>query len=336
MSIKKILSGDLAIVNQLRPSIYPWAYDLFLKGQANNWVPNEVQMSKDIEQWKAKDVLTDDERLLLKRCLGFFAGSESLVANNLLLGIFRVVSDAECRQYIIRQTYEEAVHNQTIAYISDSLGLDVQEIYEAYKLIPSIKAKDDFLMSITSDMGRPGFDVTTPEGKREAIRNLISFYVICEGIFFYSGFAMLLSFGRQGKMPGIAEQIQYSIRDESNHVLFGISLISTIIEQEPEIWNEEFQNETVEHVRKATELEIAYAKDVLPRGVLGLNAEMFIEYMQFIANRRLGMLWLPTLFTASKNPFMWMTETIDLGKQKNFFETRVTEYSIGIRDDFDD
>ena len=371
--MSKILSGELAIVNQLRPSRHPWAWELFLKGQANNWSPAEISMAKDIQQWRDPKGFTDDERLLVRRCLGFFAGSESLVANNLLLGIFRAIGDAECRQYILRQAYEEALHNHTIVYICDSLNLDIKEVYEAYRTIPSIKAKDDFLMSITTDMGRSGFrippmpsssfdlsnyardengefgydyarDVATYLGARwpavqarqEVLRNLITYYVVCEGIFFYSGFAMLLAFGRQSRLPGVCEQIQYSIRDESIHVQFGVRLINTIIEQEPEAWTEKFQKETMDHIRKATELEIAYARDVLPRGILGLNAAQFVDYMGFIANRRLGMLGLPEMFPDAKNPFPWLAETIDLAKQKNFFETKVTEYSSGgLVDDMD-
>ena len=325
----RILSGDLAAVNQILPHRHPWAWGLFLKGQANNWLPTEVSMAKDIEQWRSRDVLSDDERLLLKRCLGFFAGAESLVSNNLLLSIFRVVSDAECRQYILRQAYEESLHNQTVVYVCDSLDLDINEVYEAYLNIDSIKAKDDFLMGITSDMGRPGFDLSTVAGKQEALRNIITYYIVCEGLFFYAGFAMILSFGRQNKMPGISEQIQYTLRDESLHVQFGTELIRTIREQDPEVWSKDFRNETIEHIRKAVDLEIAYVHDVLPRGVLGLNAELFLGYMRYIANRRLESLGFNPSFTRAKNPFPWLTEVIDLPKLKNFFETRVTEYSVG-------
>lgn len=285
-------------------------------------------MSKDIEQWRSKAVLTTDEKLLVRRCLGFFAGSESLVSNNLLLTVFRFITDAECRQFILRQSYEEALHNLTVVYICDSLGLEVNEIYDAYKTIPSIKAKDDFLMSITTDINRPDFSMATDEGKQEVLRSLITFYLVCEGMLFYSGFAMLLSFGRQNKLPGICEQIQYTLRDESIHVEFGTRLINTIIAQNPGIWTSEFRTETVRHIKEAIELEVAYVHDVLPRGVLGLNAELFLEYMHYIGNRRLESIGLPPLRKA-RNPFPWLAETIDVGKQKNFFETTVTDYASG-------
>jgi ribonucleoside-diphosphate reductase beta chain len=307
---------------------------LFIDGAANNWMPTEVSMAKDIEQWKSS-LLSEDEKLVVKRCLGFFAGSESLVANNLLLSVFKFVTDPECRQYILRQAYEESLHNLTVVYICDSLNLDINEVYEAYNSIPSIKAKDEFLMNITTDINRPEFNIDTTEGKREFLRNMITYYVICEGIFFFSGFAMLLSFNRQNKLPGVGEQIQYTLRDESLHIEFGTKLINRIREDDPKIWTKAFEKETIEQIETAIELEIAYARDVLPNGILGLNSDMFIDYVQYIANRRLGNLDIPSPFGNTQNPFPWMSEIIDLEKCKNFFETRVTEYSVGnLVDDF--
>jgi len=291
-------------------------------------------MAKDIEQWRS-NLLSEDEKLVVKRCLGFFAGSESLVANNLLLSIFKFVTDPECRQYILRQAYEESLHNLTVVYVCDSLNLKIDEVYQAYNSIPSIKAKDDFLMNITTDINRPDFNINTIEGKREFLRNIITYYIICEGIFFFSGFAMLLSFNRQNKLPGIGEQIQYTLRDESLHIKFGTELINRIREDSPKVWTKAFEKETLAHIETAMELELAYARDVLPTGILGLNSDMFIDYVQFIADRRLANLGLPSPFGEAQNPFPWMSEIIDLEKCKNFFETRVTEYSVGtLVDDF--
>jgi len=331
---KDIISDKVAAVNQILPHTNKWAWDLFIDGAANNWMPTEISMAKDIEQWRG-DSLTQDEKLVIKRSLGFFAGSESLVANNLLLSVFKFVTDPECRQYILRQAYEESLHNLTVVYCCDSLGLDIEEVYEAYNSVPSIKAKDVFLMNICTDINRADFNINTLEGKREFLRNLITYYVICEGIFFFSGFAMLLSFNRQNKLPGVGEQIQYTLRDESLHIKFGIKLINRIREDNPKIWTKAFEKETLSHIDKAMELELDYARDVLPNGILGLNSEMFIDYVQYIANRRLESLNLPSQYEDVKNPFPWMSEIIDLEKCKNFFETRVTEYAVGnIEDDF--
>ena len=331
---KQIISDKVSVVNQILPHVNKWAWDLFIDGAANNWMPTEISMSKDIEQWKS-NLLSEDEKNVVKRCLGFFAGSESLVANNLLLSIFKFVTDPECRQYILRQAYEESLHNLTVVYVCDSLNLDIDEVYQAYNSIPSIKAKDEFLMNITTDINRPDFNINTVEGKREFLRNIITYYIICEGIFFFSGFAMLLSFNRQNKLPGTGEQIQYTLRDESLHIKFGTELINRIREDNPKVWTKAFEKETLAHIEMAMELELAYARDVLPTGILGLNSDMFIDYVQFIADRRLTNLGLPSPFGDAQNPFPWMSEIIDLEKCKNFFETRVTEYSVGtLVDDF--
>lgn len=655
MKSDKLISNEVSGVNQILPHTNKWAWDLMLKGAANNWMPMDVTMQKDIEQWKSKDTFSADERLVVKRCLGFFAGSESLVANNLLLTIFKYITDPECRQYLSRQNWEESLHNLTVVYICDSLGLDVKEVYEAYNSVPAIKAKDDFLMDITSNINRPDFDINTVEGKQELLRNIFTYYIVCEGTFFFSGFAMLLSFGRQNKLPGIAEQIQYTLRDEcvsddtelltpkgwkkvsnildtdliaqynanetinftkpikisktnmekcflytnqehsvdlmvsknhriifknrnkksenynclcesfaedfnhhgytqhimagkksngdkkltnmerlliamqadshicnngyhngnlcgelriifsltkdrkkirlrnllndcsikyiekvdgdnssfsfnldkeyctkefsdwvnlenvsyewcvdfieelshwdshiyskdriiycstnknnidiaqaisclanyktnitlsiddrkesykdyyrmsiflnknyingqsickkeveynkdvygvevesgmiivrrndcvsvtgnSIHIQFGTTLINKLRQQYPEVWTKQFEIDSINHLKKALELEVQYANDVLPRGILGLNASMFTDYMKYIVNRRLTDLGLEPVYNNVHNPFSWMSEVIDLTKMKNFFETRVTDYqSSTIVDDF--
>lgn len=325
----------MAGVNQILPHKHQFAWDLFLKGVANSWSPSEINMSADVKQWKG-DSLIPDEKLLVKRCLGFFAGSESLVGNNLLLTVFRWINDAECRQYVLRQAYEESLHNWTVVTCCDSFSLKTAEVYEAYLNIPSIKAKDDFLMEITTDVNRPDFNTKTTEGKRELLRNLITYYLVCEGTFFFSGFAMLLALGRQNKLPGLSDQIRYTLRDESLHIKFGVYLINTIKEQYPTVWTKKFELETIEHVKKAVELEIAYAHDVLPRGILGLNAEMFVDYMKYIGNRRLESVGIGFKFDSDKNPFPWLSEVIDMGAMTNFFERKVKDYqgSGSLVDDF--
>jgi ribonucleoside-diphosphate reductase beta chain len=331
----KLLTKNIAGVNRILPHKHKYAWDLFLKSCANNWMPTEISMQNDIKQWKNNEI-TDDEKLLVKRCLGFFAGSESLVGNNLLLSAFRYVTDAECRQYILRQAFEESLHNLTVVYVCDSLDLDIEEVFNAYETIPSIKAKDDFLMQITNDIGSQDFDANSVKGKQEILRNFLTYWIVCEGTFFFSGFAMLLALGRQNKLQGISDQIKYTLRDESSHIAFGTYLINTIIDQEPGIWTKKMQNEFVEHMKKAVELEIAYAHDVLPTGILGLNAEMFVDYMHYIGNRRLEAIGLDYRFPSDKNPFPWLGEVVDVQAMGNFFERRVREYqqSGSLEDDF--
>ena len=330
-----IFGEDIAGVNQILPHKHPEAWDMFLKGIANNWSPAEINMSTDIEQWKNNE-LTEDEKLLIKRTLGFFAGTESLVGNNLLLTVNRWVTDAECRQYILRQAYEESLHNWTVVTCCDSFNLKISEVYEAYLNIPSIKAKDDFLMSVTTDVNRQDFSTKTTEGKREFMRNLVTYYLLAEGTFFFSGFAMILALGRQNKLPGLSDQIRYTLRDETLHIQFGTYLINTIKEQYPTVWTKKFEEETVEHIKKAVELEINYAHDVLPRGILGLNAEMFVDYMQYIGNRRLEGIGVKFRFDSDDNPFPWLSEVVDTDAMTNFFERKVKDYqnSGSLVDDF--
>jgi len=326
-SSKRLINSNQVDVNQLMPLKYHWAWEHYNNGCANHWMPTEVPMTKDIETWKS-DKLSADERLVIMRNLGFFATAESLVGNNLVLAIFRHVTNAECRQYLLRQAFEEAIHSHTFLYVVESLGLDEGEIFNMYREIPSIAAKDEFEMELTAEVLDPDFNSETFEGGQTLLKNLIGFYLIMEGIFFYSGFVMVLSFHRRNLMTGIGEQFQYILRDESIHLNFGLDLINGIKAENPELWTEEFQEQMIARIRKSVELEIEYAQDCLPNGVMGLNGDLFRDYVQYVADRRLERIGLPAQY-GSSNPFPWMSETMDLSKEKNFFETRVTEYQSG-------
>ncbi len=324
---KRLINCETVDVNQLMPLKYHWAWEHYLNGCANHWMPSEVPMARDIETWKS-GLLSPDERLVILRNLGFFATAESLVANNITLAIFRNVTNAECRQYLLRQAFEEAVHTHAFHYIVESLGLDEREVFNMYHEVEAIAAKDAFEMELTADLLQPDFTTATFAGQQRFLENLVGYYVIMEGLFFYAGFAMILSFHRQNRMTGIGEQFQYILRDETVHLNFGIDLINGIKAENPEIWTAELRERLVAQICQAVELEIAYAHDCLPTGVLGLNADLFREYVQYIADRRLERIGLPRHYR-SRNPFPWMSETIDLGKEKNFFESRVTEYRSG-------
>ena len=325
--LKRLINSNKVDVNQLMPLKYKWAWSHYENGCANNWMPSEVPMNKDIEVWRS-DQLTDDERMVIMRNLGFFSTAESLVGNNLVLAIFKHVTNAECRQYLLRQAFEEAVHSHTFLYVVESLGLDESEVFNMYNEIPAIARKDQFEMELTREVLSPDFTTDTFEGAQAFLKNLIGYYVIMEGIFFYTGFVMMLSFHRRNLMTGIGEQFQYIMRDESIHLSFGVDLINGIKSENPELWTPEFQERMIDRIKEAVELEIAYAKDCLPNGILGLNADLFRDYVQYVADRRLERINLPAQY-GSANPFSWMSETIDLTKEKNFFETRVTEYQVG-------
>ncbi len=328
MADKKILNNSSTDPNKILPMTYKWARKHYKDGVSNNWTPDEVSMQKDVETWKAPNGLSDDERRLIMWNMGFFSTAESLTANNIVLAIYRHITNPECRQYLLRQAYEEAVHTDTFIYCCDSLGLNPDEVYSMYQTIPSIKAKDDFVVDMTKSIFDDNFKTDSVENIQKFVHDLVGYYIIMEGIFFYAGFVMMLSFLRQNRMTGVAEQFQYILRDESVHLAFGADLINTIIEENPTIWTNELKTTITNNIKKAVDLEVAYAKDCLPRGILGLNADAIKTYIEYIADRRLERIGLEKVY-GSENPFPWMSEIIDLRKEKNFFETRVTEYKSG-------
>jgi len=325
---KRIINGRTD-VNQLVPFKYKWAWDKYLASCANHWMPQEVNMSRDIALWKDPDGLTEDERRLVKRNLGFFVTADSLAANNIVLGTYRHITAPECRQFLLRQAFEEAIHTHAYQYIVESLGLDEGEIFNAYHEVGSIRAKDEFLIPFIDTLTDPNFATGTLENDQKLLKSLIVFACLMEGLFFYVGFAQILALGRQNKMTGAAEQYQYILRDESMHCNFGIDLINQIKLENPQLWTPAFREEIRALFRKAVDLEYAYAEDTMPRGVLGLNAPMFKGYLRYIANRRAQQIGIEPLFAAEENPFPWMSEMIDLKKERNFFETRVIEYQTG-------
>ncbi len=318
-----------ADLNQLVPFKYDWAWQKYLDGCSNHWMPQEVNMNADIALWKSKTGLTEDERLIVKRNLGFFSTADSLVANNLVLAVYRLITNPECRQYILRQAFEEAIHTHAYQYCIESLAMDEGEIFNMYHEIPSVARKASWGLKYTQELSDPNFKTGTRETDQALLKNLIAFYCCLEGIFFYCGFTQILSMGRRNKMTGTSEQFQYILRDESMHLNFGIDMINQIKLENPGLWTDKMKQEATQMILQATQLEIEYARDTMPRGVLGMNAVMMEEYLQFIANRRLVQIGLPEQFKGVKNPFPWMSEIMDLRKEKNFFETRVIEYQTG-------
>ena len=326
---QKAMINCRADVNQLVPFKYDWAWQKYLDGCANHWMPQEINMTPDVALWKDKNGLSEDERKIVMRSLGFFSTADSLVANNLVLSIYRHITNPECRQYILRQSFEEAIHTHAYQYIIQSLGMDEAELFNMYREVPSVARKASWALDFTKELDNPNFKTGDIEGDKKLLKNLIAFYCVLEGIFFYCGFTQILSMGRRNKMTGTSEQFQYILRDESMHLNFGIDMINQIKLENPHLWDEEMQDQAAGMILQGMELEIEYARDTMPRGVLGMNASMMEEYLNYIANRRLVQLGLPEEFPNTENPFPWMSEIMDLRKEKNFFETRVIEYQTG-------
>ncbi|WBM11024.1 ribonucleotide-diphosphate reductase subunit beta (plasmid) [Pseudomonas aeruginosa] len=318
-----------ADLNQLVPFKYDWAWQKYLDGCANHWMPQEVNMTADIATWKSPDGLSEDERRIVKRSLGFFSTADSLVANNLVLAVYRLITNPECRQYILRQAFEEAIHTHAYQYCIESLGMDEGEIFNMYHEVPTVAKKASWGLKYTRSISDPQFQTGTPETDRLFLKNLIAYYCVLEGIFFYCGFTQILSLGRRNKMTGVAEQFQYILRDESMHLNFGIDMINQIKIENPHLWDAQMKDEATQMILQGAQLEMEYARDTMPRGVLGMNAVMMEDYLKFIANRRLVQIGLKEEYPGTNNPFPWMSEIMDLKKEKNFFEVRVIDYQVG-------
>lgn len=325
---EKSMINARADLNQLVPMKYDWAWQKYLDGCANHWMPQEVNMTEDIALWKSNK-LSDDERRIIKRGLGFFSTADSLVANNLVLAVYRLITNPEARQYLLRQAFEEAIHTHAYQYCIESLSMDEGEIFNMYKEVPTVAKKAAWGIKYTKAISDPMFTTGTDETDRMLLKNLIAFYCVLEGIFFYCGFTQILSMGRRNMMKGVAEQFQYILRDESMHLNFGIDVINQIKIENPHLWDQQMQDEATSMILQGTQLEIEYARDTMPRGVLGMNAAMMEDYLKFIANRRLTQIGLKPQYENKENPFPWMSEVMDLKKEKNFFETRVIEYQTG-------
>ena len=325
---RKIINGADADVVQLYPMRHTFAWDAYMAGNANHWLPTEISMQRDIEQWRALDVLSADERKAFETVLGFFTTADSIAANNVVLGLYKHITSPECRMYLLRQGYEEAIHTHAYQYIVESLAMDESKIFNMYREIDSIYQKDNMILSLNEGIFDPSFKTGTLESDQKFLENLCVFSLVMEGIFFYSSFAVMFGFQRQNKLTGSAEQIQYIMRDESQHLNFGINMINAIKEEQPELWTPAFQTHIIDLVRRAVGLEYTFATEVFPKGIFGMNAAGFKQYIEYIADRRLERVGLPAQFNVT-NPFTWMSEAVDLNKEKNFFETRVTEYKVG-------
>ncbi|MEM4781170.1 MAG: ribonucleotide-diphosphate reductase subunit beta [Halalkalicoccus sp.] len=313
--------------NKILPIDYDWAREYYKAGVANNWTPEEVPMADDVHQWE-NDELSAEERRLVEWNLGFFSTAESLTANNIVLAVYDHVTAPECRQYLLRQAYEEAIHTDTFIYCCDSLGFEPEYMYGMYDRIPAIERKDEFVVDLTRVIDDPDFEIDGDEDVREFLRDLVGFYVIMEGIFFYAGFAMMLGLKRNGKMVGVGEQFEYIMRDESLHLNFGVDLIDTVRTENRGVWTGEFEAEVEGLIREAVELERAYAREACPAEILGMGPDRFAEYVEYVADGRLDQLGMEPVY-GTENPFPWMTEQVDLNKEKNFFETTVAEYQSG-------
>lgn len=319
-----ILSNNKTDPNKLLPFQYTWTWQHYLKGMANHWEPQRIPMQNDIETWKS-DRLSDAERKTILYNLGFFSTAESLTANNLVLALYGHITNPGARAYLIKQAQEEVLHSHMFIYCCESLGLDPDYIYNMYNTIPCIKEKDDFVINLTKTIFNKNFEVKTDDDVRLLLRDLIGFYIIMEGIFFYGGFAMMLALKRKNLMVGVGEQFNYTIRDEGVHLSFGNMVIETIRAEYPKVWTKEFEKEVEVLVGEAVELESKYIVECCPKSFAGVSRNSYVEYIKYIADKRLERLGMKKLYNVN-NSLPWMSESIDLPRESNFFERNVQEY----------
>ncbi len=322
---KKVINGVDTMTFNLLPLKYAWAYELYRNMKANHWEPEDIPMNVDIAQWRSTDQLTDSDRWIIRMGIGYFSAAEGIVGDNILHVIREVVTAPELKLVLGRHAHEENIHADSLLYMISSLGIDPHECEAMFVDVPSIVAKNEFVTQISKDLRRD-LDMTQVENIQSLAKNMFVFGQCMEGTQFYGLFGMILSLYRQNKFPGIGQMFRYTLRDESNHIELLRQLLMHLVEENPQIWTNSFKEELVGLMQEAVSLEKKFIEDCLPVKSLGLNREDFEEYIDFIADRRLEGVGLPALNPGVKNPFPWLAETMDIKKEQNFFEGRVTDY----------
>ena len=308
----------------LKPVTYRWAMDLYDQAVANTWFPNEIQLGEDLADFAR---MTDDERHALTYLMSYFNPNELLVNKALAFGVYPYVNAAECHLYLAKQMWEEANHCMAFEYVLETFPIDREQAYESHVSVPSMAAKEEFEVRYIRRMTEDTLDIATVEGKQDFVRNLVAYNVILEGIWFYSGFMVALSFRQRNLLRNFGSLIDWIVRDESLHLKFGINLILTVLEENPEIATEEFSAEIRQMILGAVTLEEEYNRDLLPTGILGLNGSVLNDYVRYLTDRRLEELGFEPEFHV-QNPARWMAAANDTFELVNFFEATNTSYEV--------
>jgi ribonucleoside-diphosphate reductase beta chain len=328
LAAKRVVGGRETMTFNLLPLRYGWAYELYRKMKANHWEPEDVQMAKDIEQWRS-GTLSDIDRWIVRMGVGYFSAAEGIVGDNVIHVVRELVTASELKLVLGRHAHEENIHADSLLYMISSLGIDPHECEAMFEDIPTIVDKNAFVTAASHDLRRD-LDMQDPASVALLAKNIFVFGQCMEGTQFYGLFGMILSLYRQGKLPGIGTMFRYTLRDESNHIELFRRLLLDLVAENQEIWTESFREELRELMREAVRLEQAFIADCLPVEAVGLSREEFAQYIEFIADRRLESVGLAALTDPSKqltNPLPWLAELMDVRKEQNFFEGRVTEYS---------
>lgn len=308
----------------LHPMKYKWAYDLYNQAVRNTWFPHEIALGEDLGDWKN---MTEDERHAVKFLMAFFNPAELIVNRSLALGVYPYLKSPECHLYLAKQMFEEANHCVSFEYVLETFPFDRETVFQIHLDTPSMKKKEDFINKYLIRMTEQSLDIDTVEGKKDFVRNLVATNVVMEGIWFYSGFMVALSFRQRNQLRNFGSMINWVIRDESLHLKFGINLIHTILEENPDLLTQEFANEIRQIIIDGVDLEVAYNLDLFPKGILGLNADYVNQYVKYVTDRRLEELGLEKHYNVT-NPAKWMSTATDVYELVNFFETQNTNYEV--------
>jgi ribonucleoside-diphosphate reductase beta chain len=321
---KKVINGRKSMTFNLLPLKYQWAYDLYRIMKANHWEPEDIQMQKDVEQWRSSEI-TQNERWIIMMGIGYFSAAEGIVGDNIQHVVRELVTAPELKLVLGRHAHEENIHADSLLYMISSLGINPHECEAMFEQIPTIVAKNEFVTRISNSMRRD-LDLTQLENKQLLARNIFMFGQCMEGTQFYGLFGMILALYRQNKFPGMGQMFRYTLRDESNHIEVFRNLFMDLVEENPDLWTPEFREELVQIMREAITLEKEFIRDCLPVNAVGLSAGEFEQYIDFIADRRLAGCGLPALNPGVKNPLPWLADLMDVRKEQNFFEGKVTDY----------
>ena len=308
----------------LHPIKYQWAYDLYNQAVRNTWFPHEIALKEDLEDWEK---MTEDERHAVKFLMAFFNPAELIVNRSIALGIYPYLKPAECHLYLAKQMWEEANHCVAFEYVLETFPFDREHIFELHLNVPSMTAKEAYINKYMKRMMEDSLDIDTVEGKKDFIRNLVATNIVMEGIWFYSGFMVALSFRQRNQLRNFGSMINWVLRDESLHLKFGINLIHNILEENADLVTPEFADEIRDIVIEGVNCEVEYNKDLFPKGILGLNADYVNQYVKYVAYRRLEELGFQKYYNAT-NPAKWMSTATDVYELVNFFEAQNTSYEV--------
>ncbi|MEO6847634.1 MAG: ribonucleotide-diphosphate reductase subunit beta [Chthoniobacterales bacterium] len=321
---KRVINGRDTMFFNILPLKYQWAYDLYKTMKANHWEPEDVPMQKDCEQWRDASI-PDIERWIIKMGIGYFSAAEGIVGDNIINVVRSMVTAPELKLVLGRHAHEENIHADSLVYMISSLGINPHECEAMFEDVATIKRKTDFVVSNSRALRRD-MDLTKTENKQALAKNIFLFGQCMEGTQFYGLFGMILALYRQNKFPGIGQMFRYTLRDESNHIEVFRNLFMDLIEENQDIWTAEFRQDLRATMAEAVRLEKDFICDCLPINAVGLTSGEFEQYIDYIGDRRLVGMGLDPLNASVSNPLPWLAEMMDIKKEQNFFEGRVTEY----------